>query len=106
RRRIFPAACERLITRATLDGREERLLGLARLDALEDHRLVAHRAADEALLAGPRGRAALPDHPVPAAEVLLPAREVVMVVHLVRRLGAEDLEHLVDDDVAAGARVV
>ena len=38
--------------------------------------------------------------------MLLPPREVVVVVHLVDRLGAEDLEHLRDHDVAAGVRVV
>src|SRR5688500_11600481 len=37
--------------------REERLLGLLAGDALEDHGLVAHRAAHEALLTRPRGRA-------------------------------------------------
>src|SRR5438093_10765384 len=68
--------------------REERLLVLAGLDTLEDDRLVAHRAADEALLARPGRRAALPDQPVGAAEVLLPPREVVVVVHLVDGLGA------------------
>ena len=38
-------------------------------------------------------------------QVLLLPREVVVVVHLVRRLGAEDLEHLRDDGVAARVRV-
>ena len=38
--------------------------------------------------------------------MLLPPREVVVVVHLVHRLGAEDLEHLGDHDVAAGVRVL
>ena len=38
--------------------------------------------------------------------MLLPPREVVVVVHLVHRLGAEDLEHLRDDDVAAGVGVL
>ena len=89
-----------------MHGRVERLLRSRRLDALEDDRLVAHRAADEALLARTGRRAALADHPVRSTEVLLPPREVVVVVHLVRRLGAEDLEHLVDDDVAAGVGVV
>jgi hypothetical protein len=70
-------------------------------DALEDDRLVAHRAADEALLAGTSGRAALAHNPVRATEVHLPPREVVVVVHLVHRLDAEDLEHLVHHDVAA-----
>ena len=36
-----------------------------------------------------------------APEVLLPPGEVVVVVHLVHGLGAEDLEHLPNDDVAA-----
>src|SRR5206468_10383579 len=86
--------------------RVQRRLGVRALDALEDDRLVAHRAADEALLAGTRGRTALADHPVAAAEVLLPPREVVVVVHLVDRLGAEDLEHLRDHDVTAGIGVL
>ena len=38
--------------------------------------------------------------------MLLPPREVVVVVHLVHRLGAEDLEHLRDHDVAAGVGVL
>src|SRR5262249_25038782 len=76
--------------------RVERLHGILRLHALEDHRLVSHRAADEALLARARRRAALADDPVRAAEVVLEPREVVVVVHLVSRLGAQDLEHLAD----------
>src|SRR5204863_3822616 len=42
-----------------VDRREERLLVARRGDALEDDGVVAHRAADEALLARPRGRAGL-----------------------------------------------
>src|SRR5207237_10902594 len=80
-------------------GREQRLLVLGGVGTLEDDRLVAHRAADEALLPGPGRCAALPDHPVPAAEVLLEPGKVVVVVHLVHRLGTEDLEHLGDHDV-------
>src|SRR6185437_3426582 len=64
-------------TACAVHGRVERLGVVVRLDALEDHRLVAHRTADEALLTGARGRAALADHPVCAAEVLLLPREVV-----------------------------
>ena len=64
----------------SVDGRVERLLVRRRLDSLEDHRLVAHRAAHEALLARAGRRAALPDHPGGAAEVLLPPSEVVVVV--------------------------
>src|ERR1700751_3669991 len=71
----------------TVHGREQRLLGLTGLDALEDHRVVAHRPPDEALLARPRRRASLADHPVCAPEVLLPPREVVVVVHLIDRVG-------------------
>src|SRR5215210_9305183 len=48
----------------TVHRREKRLLVVHRLDALENDRLVAHRTADEALLAGTGGRAALADHPV------------------------------------------
>src|SRR5207247_10753179 len=69
-------------TRA-VHGREERLLGVGARNALENHRLVAHRAADEALLTRAGRSAALPDHPVGAAEVLLAPREVAVVVHLV-----------------------
>src|SRR5581483_11614001 len=87
-------------------GRVQRRIRAGTRDALEDDGVVAHRAADEALLAGTRGRAALAHHPVGPAEVLLPPREVVVVVHLVHRLGAEDLEHLVDHDVATGVRVL
>src|SRR6185437_4199171 len=42
--------------------RVQRLVRLRARDALEDHRLVTHRATDEALLAGARGRAALAHH--------------------------------------------
>ena len=38
--------------------------------------------------------------------MLLAPGEVVVVVHLMDRVGAEDLEHLGDDDVAAGVRVL
>ena len=73
-----------------------RYVGDLAADALEDDRLVAHRAPNEPLLAGACGRAALPDHPVGTSEVLLPPREVVVVVHLVHGFGAENLEHLED----------
>src|SRR6188474_2457889 len=62
-----------------VDGGEEGFLVLVRLDALQDDGVVTHGAADEPLLARAGGRAALPDHPVRAAEVLLPPREVVVV---------------------------
>ncbi len=90
----------------TVDGRVQRLAGHRALGALQDHRVVAHRAADEALLTGTRRRAALAHHPVGAAEVSLLEREVVVVVHVVHGLRAEDVEHLRHDDVAAGVRVV
>src|SRR5438552_9967876 len=82
------------------------MLVLRRLDTLEEQRLVAHGAADEALLSRTCGRAALPDHPVRSAEVLLPPREVVVVVYLARRFGAEDLEHLRNHDVPARVGVL
>src|SRR5262249_47180959 len=74
-------------TTRTVHRRVERLGCVGALGALEDDRVVAHRAADEPLLARTRGRAALAHHPVGAAEVLLTSSVVVVVVHLVHRLG-------------------
>jgi len=42
-----------------VDGRVERGLGFRAVDALDDHSIVAHRAADEAALAGEGRRRAL-----------------------------------------------
>ena len=38
--------------------------------------------------------------------MLLPPGEVVVVVHLVHRLGRKDVEHRADDDVATGVGVL
>lgn len=76
------------------------------LRAAQDHRRLADRRADEALLAGEGGGAALADDPDVGAHVPLAPGEVVVVADLVGRGGAEDLEHPVDDDVATGVGVV
>src|SRR5262245_19557013 len=55
-----------------VDGRVERVARVGALDALEDHGVVAHRAAHEPLLSRSGGRAALANNPVRAAERLLP----------------------------------
>src|SRR3954452_2818522 len=69
--------------------------------ALDDHRRVAHRRADEPLLTGEGRRAALAHHPaVDAVDVLGPG-EVVMVVDRLDLPCPEDVEHPLDDDVAA-----
>lgn len=57
-------------------------------------------------MAGERGRGTLADDPDLLAAVLLQPREVVVVVNLVADLGAEDLQHFVNDDVTAGVRVL
>src|SRR5947207_15204964 len=79
-------------------GREQCLLRLRGLRTLEDDRVVAHRSADETLLARTCGRAALPDHPVRSAEVLLPPRYVWVVVHLMGRVLRQALDHLADHE--------
>src|SRR5215213_5122569 len=83
-----------------VNGGVECLRRLLARDTLEDHRLVAHRPAHEPLLTRSRRGAALADDAVVATEVRLPPGEVVVVVDLVGRLGTEDAEHLLDDDVA------
>jgi hypothetical protein len=75
------------------------------LDALEDHRGLAHRRADEAALTGERRRGPLPHHPRGSALVLLEPREVVVVVHVFERGRAEDATHLLAHHVAARVRV-
>ena len=62
-----PAASSAHDSAGAVDGRLQRHPGLVGLDALEDHRLVAHRAADEPLLAGPRRRQPLRIDPLGAA---------------------------------------
>src|SRR5215207_2416352 len=85
--------------------RAKRLLRVLALHPLEDHRVVAHRRADEALPARLRRGAALADHPVGTPRVLFAPSEVVVVVHLVYGAGAEDREHLVHHHVAASVCV-
>ena len=89
-----------------MDRRVERLLGALSLDALEDHRVVAHAAADESLLSRLGGSAALADDPDRPAEVLLAPGEVVVVVDFVHGSRAEDAEDVVDHDVASRVGVL
>src|SRR3954467_12208277 len=83
-----------------VDGRVEQRLGVGRLDAAENHRRLAHGGSDKAFLARERRRAALPHHPDVDTAVRLAPGVVVVIVHLVGRRRAEDLEHLRDDRIA------
>src|SRR5262245_4885690 len=66
-----------------VDGRVERGPRLRTLDALDDHRIVAHRTADKATLTGERWRRALAHHPYIAPLVGLAPGVVMVVVHRV-----------------------
>src|SRR5437773_7028335 len=72
----------------------------AELDALEDHRVIAHASTDESALPAERRGCALADDPDVLARVVLLPREVVMVVDLVELARAEDPDHAVADPVA------
>ena len=75
------------------------------IDALDDHRIVAHRSADETALARKCRRRALAHHPqIPATVVFAPGI-VVMVVHHVGYRAADDLAHPLDHPFAAGIGV-
>ncbi len=76
------------------------------LDAGQDHRVVAHRSADKAALAGKRRRRALAHHPQFTVAVRLPPRIVVVVVHGVDDLTADDLAHALDHPLAAGIGIL
>src|SRR5919197_1549511 len=89
-----------------VDRGARRPLRQGRVSALDDHRPVAHRSADEPGLAGKRRRRALADDVEGLAAVLLVPGVVVVVVDGLGRLGAEDPEHLPDDMLAAGVRVL
>ena len=103
---IFPAAFVRDIARpAPWTVECSAVPASARLDALEDHRRLAHRRADEAALAREGRRRALADDPGGRAVDVLAPGVVVVVVDLDVGLGAEDGEHLGDDDLAARVRV-
>src|SRR5690606_31402189 len=94
-------------------GRKERLpLQPSRLlvrvrsrRALDDHGIVAHRAADEALLPRKRGRRTLPHDDVLLAPVPLLPREVVVVVNELQLAPAQDLDDLPSDPLTTGVRV-
>src|SRR4029450_13835378 len=73
---------------------------------LHDDRVVAHRSADEALLARKRWRRAFPDHDEGFLVVLLTPRKVVMVVHQVQLTATEERNHLARHPFASGVRVL
>src|SRR4029450_8529869 len=74
-------------------GRVEALRPPLPLDAFEDPRGVGHRATDEAALTRKRRRCALAHDPQITLAMTLAPGVVVMVVHRVGRLGAEDAAH-------------
>ena len=113
RRFTLPAAAVRDITRpapCTVEysalALQRRRLRSAPLRALHDHRIVAHRAADEALLSGKRRRRALADDDERLAVVLLAPGEVVMVVHELQLAAAEQSHDLARHPLAAGVGVL
>src|SRR5258708_6785995 len=71
------------------------------LDSLEDHGVVAHRAADEAALARERRRCALAHDPQITLTMAFAPGVVVMVVDRVEELGAEDPAYALHHPLAA-----
>src|SRR6185503_19626927 len=87
-------------------GGIERVARRRRFLSADDHRIVAHRSADEAELPGERGRRALADDEPLLAVVLFPPGEVVVVVDAQLVARAEDAQHAVDDPVTAGIGIL
>ncbi len=109
-RRILARAAARLGARHHPAGAvhrrvEARRRRLAR-DAAQDHGVVAHRAADEAALAREGRRRALAHHPQRAVAVALAPSVVVVVVHGVEHLAADDRTHALDHPLAARVGVL
>src|SRR5260370_34223918 len=77
-------------------SRIERRLGGLAVHAFDDHRVVAHRAADEAALAWEGWRCALADNPKIAPVVRLAPGVVMVVVHHVGDAAADDPAHALD----------
>src|SRR3954466_10942251 len=94
-----------------MDGRVQRsgLIAAFRC-AAHDHGVVSHGAADESLLAGERGRCSLPNDDDFARlafyELSLAPREVVMVVHELLLVAAQDFNDLASDPLAARVRIL
>src|SRR5262249_40513594 len=84
-----------------MDGRVERGTRLRALDALDDHRIVAHRTADKATLTRERRRRALAHHPYIAPLAGLTPRAVMVVRHRVGRGAADDSPHPLHHPLAA-----
>src|SRR5689334_14483479 len=77
-------------------GRIEARGGRFGFHAREDHRIVAHGAADEAALPWEGGRRALAHHPQVALAVTLAPGIVVVVVHLIDDRAADETAHTLD----------
>jgi hypothetical protein len=74
-------------------------------EALDNHRVVAHRAAHEPALPREGGRSALAHHPQIAALVGLAPCVIMMVVHHVGLRAADDLTHALHHPFAPGVRI-
>ena len=87
-----------------------RLLVVALRRASHNHRVVAHRAADESLLPGKRRRRALADDDDLPRLVLdqlrLAPREVVMIVNELALVAADDLDDLARHPLAPRVRIL
>src|SRR5262245_26563858 len=84
-----------------MDGRVEQGARLPALDALDDHRIVAHRTADKATLTRERRGRALAHHPYIAPLVGLTPGVVMVVVHRVAHGAADDSPHPLHHPLAA-----
>src|SRR4029450_2032064 len=69
------------------------------------HRVAPPPSADEATLAGKCRGCALAHHPQILAAMVLPPRVIVVVVHHVGDLAADDPAHALDHPFAAGIGV-
>src|SRR5882672_1141622 len=85
--------------------RVQRRLGLLAVDSLDDHRVITHRAADEATLARKGRRGAFAHHPEISTTMVLPPRIVVVVMDHVGDGTADDLAYPLDHPFAAGVGI-
>src|SRR5207237_9220007 len=86
-------------------GRIERGAGFLAVDAFDDHRVITHRAADEAALTGKRRCRTLAHDPQVALAVAFAPGVVVVSVHAIHLGAADDLAHALANPLAARIRI-
>ena len=84
----------------------KRGLALLAFHPLQNHAYVAHRTADKPLLTRECGRGPFSNDPIIGAVVSLSPTKVVVVVHLLHNLRADDFCDLLTNPVSTGIRIV